>query len=113
MDVKNKGKSYYNPYYPGVNEVLTTRELVGRLSEAASYDARFRAKQKNDAKLRSVKTPAQIAVKMQKLSKRNELALDHMAAYARKHNIQPDKTFMERLTSLITRPNKKNKVYTC
>jgi len=113
MDVKNVfAKCQYNPYFPRENEVLTYREFVGRLSEAASYDARCRAKYKDI--YREPKSAAQIARKMQALEKRNILANDHMAAYAKKHNIPPRKTVVQRIAELLPRTKKKkNSVYAC
>jgi hypothetical protein len=113
MDVKNVfAKCQYNPYFPRENEVLTYREFVGRLSEAASYDARFMAKNKNLN--RKPKSADQIARKMQALEKRNVLANDHMAAYAKKHNIPPRKTMVQRIVELLPRAKKKkNIVYAC
>jgi len=113
MNVNNyiDAKCQYNPYFPRRNEILTYREFVGRLSEAASYDARCYAKQKMVN--RKPKTAQQIAQKMRDLDKRNALAADHMAAYARKHNIQPDKTFLQKLKLAFSRSNKKNTIYAC
>jgi len=115
MNVDNyiDAKCQYNPYFPRRNEILTYREFVGRLSEAASYDARCHEKYKNKVVNRKPKSAQQLAQKMRDLEKRNALAADHMAAYARKHNIQPDKSFLQRLKSAFSRSHKKNTIYAC
>jgi di/tripeptidase len=107
-------KCQYNPYFPRRNEILTYREFVGRMSEAASYDQRFRQAEKNKMENRKAKTTQQLTRVARELDKRHALALDHMAAYAKKHNIEPTKSFMDRLKSAFTRSGKrKNNVYAC